>query len=1197
MSIAIKINGSGDAYTTMSDALSNAQDGDVINITMADGDILTSADGANGAGKAVDYVISGGTASGNKGVAGGVISLGGATATLTADDVLFDGNTASRSTVAWTGGGALSTGTDMGALAGLKNTITLSNSTFSNNAADHGGAINCYSNLVVTNSEFNYNYASGDRGGGALFLRQNGTPQRNFSGVSFTGNTARTFGGAIYNYLGAGLKINGYTDPETKAVIRSSFTNNVAANNDGGCIYIVYGVANIADTDFSGNTAKKNGGAIFLSSNGGMSSVTNTVFSGNTAYGNGGAIYNEYNKQTGFSISGGVYFLTASDTIYNTGIVTITNTNYFNASVLGTGTFNVKNSTMVFGNTVGIDIAGLTFSGKNTMIFGGDAAVNFGGQDLSAVTITIDNTDFIPGETITVATGVTKVGTVNSLYYGDKFTWSLTDGTLTCSTADPGVRIALSGSEKTYYTMAAVLKDAKNGDTVTVTMNDGDIISGGVDTNGAGKAVNYVVSGGTVANNTGVAGAFVQLCGTNSKFTATDVLFANNTGTDCVTGWMGGGAISSGTNMANAKKTVITLNDCVFTGNYSADHGGAAHLMGSFYITGSEFNNNRSSERGGALFVRQNDTTVRKMSGVSFVGNTAGTFGGAIYNYLGNGLTVDGTAGRNTFTDNAAKNDGGAYFALYGGATFSAVDFTGNKAVNGGALYFDSGYDSDHICVVSDAVFTNNTATGNGGAIYNKHTSGLKIENSAFMTASDTIYNLSTVTFSGNITLNASLLGTGTYTVVDGANFTIGQGVDLNGLDLSNATVTVNSALYTGSEVTVATGVAAIGAYTLDNKELMLSVSDNKLILSKMAEIALNDEKTVTGTESNLIASGSAETFIANKTAAAENLLTTIKGGAISNALVGGAYAKFAEVGKAVIGKVELNISDLADVAGKVYAGGYLYGNNSDSAEAQMEVAEVNVTLDGGKVSTNMFGGAHAREYGNANIETVNITVTDGIHGRIYAGGWAEKGAESHVGTSNVIISGGTVDYLYGAGANADGETFVGTSNITIENDAVVNTIFMGGRYGYSYVNTVNLTFAGENKELTRLSGVSSAGMDYANATVVELATDATADLIDYVDKFVINEDCTLTANNEFYLGDRNNETGATEDFTTFDFIADGEANWTAVAGISDFTNAKFSVNGAGLTTWDGKAALAIGGYSLTYDAKDKTIKLAQITA
>ncbi|MBQ9804434.1 MAG: hypothetical protein IJW35_06290, partial [Lentisphaeria bacterium] len=113
----------------------------------------------------------------------------------------------------------------------------------------------------------------------------------------------------------------------------------------------------------------------------------------------------------------------------------------------------------------------------------------------------------------------------------------------------------------------------------------------------------------------------------------------------------------------------------------------------------------------------------------------------------------------------------------------------------------------------------------------------------------------------------------------------------------------------------------------------------------------------------------------------------------------------------------------------------------------------------------------------------------------------------------------------------------------------------------------------------------------------VELETNVTADLIDYVDKFVINENCTLTANDAFYLGNRT-ATGETDGFTTFDFITDGlDKDWTAVAGISDFTNAQFAVNGTGLTTWDGKAAIAIDGYELTYDAKDKTIKLAQVTA
>ena len=657
----------------------------------------------------------------------------------------------------------------------------------------------------------------------------------------------------------------------------------------------------------------------------------------------------------------------------------------------------------------------------------------------------------------------------------------------------------------------------------------------------------------------------------------------------------------------------LTLKDVLFDGN-KANHGGTVQVGssarvdnvtfinnsvtgygGAFYnaegkdvvISNSYFGYNSAVNRGGAMHlldgvVAINDCIFENNS-VTTADTTNHGFGGAINQFSSSDPAVkDGTVtiSGGTFAVNRAKM-GSAIATTWnlviqaGKTDGKAVLFSGNR---GSAAILVAVSGGTHSTTISDAIFD-----GNDGAIDNRGVT--YVADTEFKTATDTVVNSGTLTFSGSITLNAALGGNGTYVIAKDTVFT-------NAVDLSAVNITVNSALYDGSDVTVATGVAAIGAYTLDNKELMLKVSDNKLILSKMAEIALDDEKTVTGTESNLITSGAAETFIANKTAAAENLLTTIKGGAISNALVGGAYAKFAEVGKAVIGKVELNISDLADVAGKVYAGGYLYGNNSDSAEAQMEVAEVNVTLDGGKVSTNMFGGVHAREYGNANIETVNITVSDGIHGRIYAGGWAEKGAESHVGTSNVIISGGTVDYLYGAGANADGETFVGTTNITIENDAVVNTIFMGGRYGYSYVNTVNLTFAGENKELTRLSGVSSAGMDYANATVVELATDVTADLIDYVDKFVINEDCTLTANNEFYLGNRV-EGGAEPGVTTFDFIADGEANWTAVAGISDFTNAQFSVNGAGLTAWDGTAALAIGDYELTYDADKKTITLA----
>ena len=453
---------------------------------------------------------------------------------------------------------------------------------------------------------------------------------------------------------------------------------------------------------------------------------------------------------------------------------------------------------------------------------------------------------------------------------------------------------------------------------------------------------------------------------------------------------------------------------------------------------------------------------------------------------------------------------------------------------------------------------------------------------------SGTVKNTGTATLTGSFTLNAALTG-GTYAITQGTAFT-------NAVDLSAVNISVDGALYQGEAVTIATGVTAIGKYTTGVENLYLTVENGSLILRE-ANVT-GDVATFAGTGSNLMTNGEVVTFFADKSGAnADNIATTIQGGKVESNLVGGAYV--AAGNSATVNSVELLIGGTAEVAAKVYAGGYLYGNAGDAeaaAEAQLTVDQVNVNIDGGTVSTNMYGGAHARQNGNAKVDTVNITVTDGSHGRIYAGGWAEKGAVSSVGTSNVIISGGTVDYLYGAGANADGKTYVTTTNITVSDDAVVNTIFMGGRYGYSWVDNVNLTFAGADKVLTRLSGVSSAGMDYAKATVVELETNVTADLIDYVDKFVINEGCMLTAVDEFYLGNRV-EGGAEPGVTTFDFIAEGEANWTAVAGISDFTNAKFAVNGSEAQLWNGKSAIAIGGYELTYDVKDKTIKLAQITA
>jgi hypothetical protein len=307
--------------------------------------------------------------------------------------------------------------------------------------------------------------------------------------------------------------------------------------------------------------------------------------------------------------------------------------------------------------------------------------------------------------------------------------------------------------------------------------------------------------------------------------------------------------------------------------------------------------------------------------------------------------------------------------------------------------------------------------------------------------------------------------------------------------------------------------------------------------------------------------------------------MTTVNGGQISGNMVGGAYAE-GEI--ADIGNVEVNFGGEADVAAKVYAGGYVYGSGAASAETHMSVDSVSVTLDGGVVSGNVYGGVHARAYGNARVEEVKFSVSNGNHGRVYGGGWAEGNATSHVENATITINGGYVDYIYGGGAYGSGDTTVGNSEILIGGSATVGTIFMSGRYGRSAVGAVKLTFDGDEKLISRLSGVSSSGRDNADSTLVDVKTDVIADVIDFVDKFIVREGGSITANDEFVLGNRDYETeeAAIGSSTLFDIITDGvDKNWTAVAGITDFTNAQFAINGVTGEWSDDK--LTVGSYTL----------------
>lgn len=134
------------------------------------------------------------------------------------------------------------------------------------------------------------------------------------NGTVFSGNSAER-GGAIYNLAS---KIN------AKSPVQ--FINNNASY--GGAIYNiptnVYRLPAelhlIQGSMFSGNSARYDGGAIYNKDSYAYIG-TDTIFHGNSAGGNGGAIYND-GKNAVIDIdtgNTGVYFETASDSIYNNG--------------------------------------------------------------------------------------------------------------------------------------------------------------------------------------------------------------------------------------------------------------------------------------------------------------------------------------------------------------------------------------------------------------------------------------------------------------------------------------------------------------------------------------------------------------------------------------------------------------------------------------------------------------------------------------------------------------------------------------------------------------------------------------------------------------------------------------------------------------------------------------------------------------
>ena len=269
-----------------------------------------------------------------------------------------------------------------------------------------------------------------------------------------------------------------------------------------------------------------------------------------------------------------------------------------------------------------------------------------------------------------------------------------------------------------------------------------------------------------------------------------------------------GGAISQWHTLDHAATDALNITNSAFSGNM-ANAGGAISTMRTVTIADSTFTGNTAvgdTDGGGAMFIGAESEVV--IDRTTFDGNKSLTSsGGAIDTRkgdYGNNKAAKLEIRNSVFKNNEAlgtdvksltetqqqeyTGKGGAiYNAFYGSksdpvrVTVSGTQFENNKAIYGGAIYNEySGTVAETTTdvariAISDATFTGNSATAEGGAIYNAAGSEIVFNgtntfsgNTANGVAND-IYNDGTITVaSGETVLDGGITGKGTVDVDGG---------------------------------------------------------------------------------------------------------------------------------------------------------------------------------------------------------------------------------------------------------------------------------------------------------------------------------------------------------------------------------------------------------------------------------------------
>ena len=287
----------------------------------------------------------------------------------------------------------------------------------------------------------------------------------------------------------------------------------------------------------------------------------------------------------------------------------------------------------------------------------------------------------------------------------------------------------------------------------------------------------------------------------------TDVTFDSNT-VNGATASQGGalyvlGVDTSGTSApANA---AVTVTNSTFTGNKAEGAngwGGAIYNAGTLTVNGGEFTGNEAGKYGGAIAGDVEGQGSLNITNATFTGNTSGA-GGAIALWSDGIKDAADHAITAHFEGNTAERKGGAivFLANHSGdktvnASISGEFLNNSAGESGGAIHSERA-----TLTITDATFTGNHATQQGGAIYNAANSSITFKgNSTFTdnTAAEgnDIYNAGSITVAdGTTTLGSGLTQAATGTItVNGGTLDMASGSSLSFAE--GSTLTINGGTF-----------------------------------------------------------------------------------------------------------------------------------------------------------------------------------------------------------------------------------------------------------------------------------------------------------------------------------------------------------------------------------------------------------------